>query len=65
MRVNYSNVGRSPNYRGSPAPTSKLLSSVLSCAPATGGGLSVLAKAEKARRALEGVTYESPSVHGV
>lgn len=22
MRVNYSNVGRSPNYRGSPAPTS-------------------------------------------
>jgi len=38
----YSNGGCSPDYRGSPKPAS-----LLSSAPATGGGLKVLAKAEK------------------
>jgi len=42
----------------------RLSQPVLSSAPATGGGLKVLAKAEKGRIALAEVAYESPLIHG-
>jgi len=43
----------------------RLSQPVLSSAPATtGGGLKVLAKAEKGRIALAEVAFESPLIHG-